>query len=50
MPELGTIRLSELAAIVGPLNRPVLRDQHFQPTRTLSGYTRLAQLNGSILD
>jgi hypothetical protein len=50
MPELGTIRLSDLAAIVGPLNRPVLRDQHFQPTRTLSEYTRLARLNGSILD
>lgn len=50
MPELGTVRLSDLAAIVGPLNRPVLRDQHFQPTRTLSEYTRLAQLNGSILD
>jgi len=50
MPELGTVRLSDLAAIVGPLNRPVLRDQYFQPTRTLSEYTRLAQLNGSILD
>ncbi|MBN8947460.1 MAG: DUF2958 domain-containing protein [Rhodanobacter sp.] len=50
MPELGTVRLSDLAAIVGPLNRPVLRDQYFQPTRTLSEYTRLARLNGSILD
>lgn len=50
MPELGTVRLSDLAGIVGPLNRPVLRDQHFQPKRTLSEYTRLAQLNGSILD
>ncbi|MBN8713840.1 MAG: DUF2958 domain-containing protein [Xanthomonadales bacterium] len=50
MPELGTIRLSDLAAIVGPLNRPVLRDQYFQPMRTLSEYTRLARLNRSILD
>lgn len=50
MPELGTIRLSDLASIVGPLNRPVLRDRYFQPARTLSEYTRLAKLNGSILD
>lgn len=50
MPELGTIRLSDLAAIVGPLNRLVLRDQYFQPMRTLSEYMRLARLNGSILD
>lgn len=50
MPELGMVRLSELASIVGPRDRPVLRDRYFQPTRTLSEYTRLAKLNGSILD
>lgn len=50
MPELGTVRLSALASIVGPRNRPVTRDAFFQPTRTLSEYTRLARLNGSILD
>ena len=50
MPELGTVRLSDLTSIVGPLNRPVLRDRHFQPVRPLSEYTRLAKLNGSILD
>lgn len=50
MPELGTVRLSDLASIVGPLNRPVLRDRYFQPTRALSEYTRLAQINRSILD
>jgi hypothetical protein len=50
MPELGTVRLSDLAFIVGPLNRPILRDRYFQPARTLSEYTRQAQLNGSILD
>lgn len=50
MPELGTVRLSELTSIVGPLNRPVLRDRYFQPTRTLSEYARLARLNGSIPD
>jgi hypothetical protein len=50
MPELGTVRLSDLLAIVGPLNQPILRDRYFQPTRTLSEYMRLARLNGSILD
>lgn len=50
MPALGTVKLSELAAIVGPLKRPVMRDLYFRATRTLSEYTRLAQLNGSIMD
>lgn len=50
MPALGTVKLSELASIVGPLKRPVTRDLYFLPTRTLSEYTRLAQLNGSIMD
>ncbi|MEO9335755.1 DUF2958 domain-containing protein [Pseudomonas guguanensis] len=50
MPALGTVKLSELASIVGPLKRPVMRDLYFRATRTLSEYTRLAQLNGSIID
>jgi len=50
MPELGTVQLSGLAAIVGPQNRPILRDCYFRPVRSLSEYARLAQLNGSILD
>lgn len=50
MPELGTVRLSDLASIVGPLNRPVQRDLYFHATRPLSEYTRLARLNGSIID
>ena len=50
MPEEGTVRLSELASIVGPLKRPVERDLYFVATRTLSEYTRLAQRNGSIID
>lgn len=50
LPELGTVKLSELAAIVGPLKRPVMRDLYFRATRTLSEYTQLAQLNGSIMD
>ena len=50
MPEQGTVRLSELASIVGPLKLPVERDLYFVTTRTLSEYTRLAQRNGSIID
>nr|WP_205578434.1 DUF2958 domain-containing protein [Pseudomonas aeruginosa] len=50
MPELGYVKLSDLASIVGPLKQPVMRDVYFQATRTLSDYVRLAQANGSIVD
>ena len=50
MPELGTVKLSDLAAIVGPRQQPVMRDRYFQAVRPLSAYLRLAQENGSILD
>lgn len=50
MPELGQIKLSDLASIVGPNKQPVLRDRYFKAVRPLSEYLRLAQENGSILD
>jgi hypothetical protein len=50
MPELGTVKLSDLASIVGPNKLPVRRDQYFQAVRPLSEYLRLAQENGSIID
>lgn len=50
MPELGHIKLSDLASIVGPNKLPVMRDRYFQAVRPLSEYLRLAQENGSILD
>lgn len=50
MPELGHVKLSDLASIVGPRQQPVMRDRYFQATRTLSDYARLAQANGSIVD
>ncbi len=50
MPELGTVKLSDLAGIVGPLQKPVLRDLYFRASRPLSEYVRLAQRDGSILD
>ncbi|MBS0225955.1 MAG: DUF2958 domain-containing protein [Proteobacteria bacterium] len=50
MPELGEIKLSDLASIVGPNKQPVMRDRYFQAARPLSEYLRLAQENGSIVD
>lgn len=50
MPELGEIRLSDLASIVGPRQQPVMRDRYFRAARSLSEYTRLAHENGSIVD
>lgn len=50
MPELGTVRLSDLASIVGPRKQPVMRDRYFRAARPLSEYVRLAQENGSITD
>ena len=50
MPELGEIKLSDLASIVGPSKQPVMRDRYFRAVRPLSEYLRLAQENGSIVD
>lgn len=50
MPELGTVKLSELESIVGPRKQPVMRDRYFQPVRVLSEYVRLAQENGGLVD
>ena len=50
MPAQGTVKLSDLASIVGPRKQPVMRDRYFQAARPLSEYLRLAQENGSVLD
>lgn len=50
MPELGEIKLSDLASIVGPSKQPVMRDRYFRAVRPLSEYLRLAQEIGSVLD
>ena len=42
MPELGHIKLSDLASIVGPNKQPVARDLYFQAVRPLSEYLRLS--------
>lgn len=50
MPALGTVKLSDLASIVGPRKQPVMRDRYFQPMRRLSEYLRLSEENGAIPD
>lgn len=50
MPGLGTVKLSDLAGIVGPRQQPVQRDLYFRASRPLSEYVRLAQIDGSIPD
>ena len=50
MPEFGTVKLSDLAGIVGPSQEPIRRDLYFRALRSLSEYVRLAQRDGSIPD
>ena len=50
LPTLGTVKLSDLASIVGPSQHPVMRDLYFLAERPLSEYVRLAQENGAITD
>lgn len=50
MPELGTVKLSDLAGIVGPRQQPIQRDLYFRTSRPLSEYVRQAQVDGSIPD
>ena len=42
-PELGTVRLSELAEVRGRLGLPVERDLHWEADRKLSEYAAKAQ-------
>ncbi|MCB9957153.1 MAG: DUF2958 domain-containing protein [Rhodospirillaceae bacterium] len=41
-PELGSVRMSEFAAVRGRIGLPVERDLHFAPRHTLSVYARAA--------
>ncbi|MBS0502039.1 MAG: DUF2958 domain-containing protein [Proteobacteria bacterium] len=50
MPELGTVKLSDLASILGPNKMPVRRDRYFQAACPLSEYLRLAEENGSFIE
>lgn len=48
-PELGSVRLSELAALRGHLGLHVERDLHFVATTRLSDYAAKARVEGRIL-
>ena len=47
-PEIGTVRLSEIAAVRGPLGLPVERDLYFEPEKSLSEYAAEARELGRI--
>lgn len=48
-PELGSVRLSELAAVRGPGGLTIERDQHFTATKSLSAYADEARQHGRIV-
>ncbi len=47
-PELGSVRLSELAAVRGPMGLPIERDRYFVAKQTLSDYANQARIAGRI--
>lgn len=49
-PELGSVRLSEVASVRGPAGLRIERDRHFQSTNWLWVYHRAATAAGYITD
>jgi len=47
-PELGSVRLSEIAAVRGKLGLPVERDLYFEAEKSLSAYAEEARLLGRV--
>ena len=47
-PELGSVRLSEIASVRGKLGLPVERDLYFEVNRSLSAYAEEARVLGRI--
>jgi hypothetical protein len=47
-PELGSVSLSELASVRGPMGLPVERDEHYHETRPLSVIAKLARRAGHV--
>lgn len=47
-PEMGSVRLSEIASVRGRLGLPVERDLHFTGDKPLSAYADDARLSGHI--
>tara|TARA_R110000782_G_scaffold268961_1_gene366195 strand:+ start:11734 stop:12096 length:363 start_codon:yes stop_codon:yes gene_type:complete len=48
-PELGSVRISEIASVRGKLGLPVERDRYFYPTQTLSAFADEARTRGRIV-
>ena len=48
-PELGSVRISELETVRGPLGMSIERDLHFVPDKPLSAYAREASQAGRIV-
>lgn len=48
-PELGSVRISELESVRGPLGFAVERDLHFQADKPLSAYADAARKAGRII-
>jgi hypothetical protein len=47
-PEIGPVRLTELAEVRGMLHLPIEQDLHFHPDMRLSAYARIAIRAGRI--
>lgn len=47
-PELGSVRLTELASVRARLRLPIERDLHFRPDKTLSEYAAIAYRSGAV--
>ncbi len=47
-PEIGSVSISELESVRGPLGLPVERDRYFTPTKTLDAYADEARASGRI--
>lgn len=47
-PELGAVRLSEIATVRGGLGLPVKRDLYFRADRSLRAYAEAARVSGRI--
>ncbi len=48
-PELGSVSLSEISAVRGPLGLGIERDRGFKATQPLSKYAELARAEGRIV-
>ncbi|WP_439545793.1 DUF2958 domain-containing protein [Sandarakinorhabdus sp.] len=49
MPELGSVRLSELGQLRGPFGLPVERDLYFTANQPLSAYAAAARAQGRVI-